>query len=58
MKTNLTNLEIEELAQQVMPEMSDWIVNRLMDLRYRDSLKVIKRVNELFQQQIKDNPLT
>ena len=57
MKTNLNDSEIEELAKQVLSEMTDWLIYYLMDLRYHDSLKVIKRVNELFQQHIKDHPL-
>lgn len=54
-KLPISDTEVELLAKQVSFEMTDWLINKLMDLKYRDSLKVIKRVDELFHQQVEES---
>lgn len=54
-KLPISDTEIEFLANQVSLEMNDWLIIRLMDLRYGDSLRVIRRVDDLFHQQVKES---
>lgn len=52
MPKELTDVEALLLAKEIEFEMNQWLINRLMEYKYRDSLKVIKHVFVFFKQTI------
>ena len=52
MHEKLTEEQIKILASEVMPEMRDWLINRLMSYRYTDSLEIIKLISKYFREEV------